>query len=82
MDNGWNRIGEDKTAKNECLRKERYVFVFEDGEKKKTMFRDGKYVYVRRYPCGHKKALFFTSGTSTYFVSKSYLTEPNVQPIN
>ena len=36
MDNGWNRIGEDKTAKNECLRKERYVFVFEDGEKKEN----------------------------------------------
>ena len=34
MDNEWNRIGENKKVKNECLKKEKYVFVLEDGEKK------------------------------------------------
>ena len=31
---GWNRIGEKKKIKNECLKREKFIFVLEDGERK------------------------------------------------
>ena len=35
MDNGWNRIGENKKVKNECLKKEKFIFCFGGWRKKR-----------------------------------------------